>query len=285
MSRSGRLDRNGIALFQTWILTQRNLQLGEYHWSVRTYGNGPRLLIVLHGFGEDGSIFSDWADPLGDYYTILAPDLPHHGNSTAVPGADYGPQEVIRVINAILEDRKDPYALVGHSFGGRILIGIWKQLSRPPEAVWLLAPDGLATKRMGLVGKLPGSIRKWIAQRIDTGYRGWIRLARRLHRLGLLDAFSVRYMQHHLSDASKRRRLMSTWIALPHFSVNRDQLLRDAREAQSPIHLVIGKSDPLIDWELLEDWLKKWPASRLHVLDAGHNLIRAEVAEMIRQGS
>lgn len=264
-------------------MDQQIIHIEGRTWPVRVYGRGRQLIIALHGFGEDGSMFAKWERPLGALFTIVAVDLPYHGNSNSwAPGA-FRPKDVIELIAYLLDDyQASNYTLVGHSFGARTLLASWKELNALPNAIWLLAPDGLATRRLGLLNRLPLWFRKWISRNMENHHHLWTRLARKFHQLGWLDAFSVRYVRHHLSDAFSRQRLMGTWTALPNFPVDREQLLSAIIHDNMPFHLVIGRKDPLIDWGKIEDWLKKWPASNLHELNAGHDLITEEVAELIR---
>ncbi len=267
-------------------LDQRILHIGDRHWPARIYGSGQQLLIALHGFGEDGSIFARWEGPMGEAFTIVAVDLPHHGKANTWPMDGFRPEDVISLITYLLEDyQPSGYCLVGHSFGARILMASRQYLESFPGALWLLAPDGLATRRMGLMNRIPVPLRKWIGRSIEDHHRSWVWLAGKLHQMGWLDIFSVRYIRHHLSDEFHRQRLMGSWINLPHFPVDRDQLLKTVTHEKLPVHLVIGRKDPLIDWTLLADWLKKWPASNLHELNAGHDLINDQVAELIRSTS
>lgn len=263
-------------------MEQRFLHIGAHKWPVHYFGEGPRLLIALHGFGEDGRIYEHWQQTLGKVFTIAAVDLPYHGLAESWEPGAFRPEHLVDLIQHLLEDRDQlEYSLAGHSFGGRVLIACLDQLPGNPEAIWLLAPDGLATRRIGLWGRLPLWMRQWIGRSFENHKENWIRVAKKLHQIGWLDAFSVRYIRHHLSDAFRRKRLLGSWMAMPYFPVDRNKLLEFAIKSPLPIHLVLGKKDPLIDWPQLADWLKKWPASNLHELDAGHDLINDRVAGRI----
>ena len=262
-------------------MEKRILHINGRNWPVRVIGTGDQLLIAFHGFGEDGSLFEQWGNMLGNIFTILAVDLPHHGEAEDWTWGEFRRADVVELIDFLLGQYPvSSYILLGHSFGARVLLACMEELKTEPEMMWALAPDGLATRRLGLFNRLPIRLRKWIGRKLKNNPEFWERLAGQLHRMGLLDAFSVRYIRHHISDAFRRRRLLGSWIALPHFPVDMDQLLKWAEKRK--IHLVFGKADALINWERIREWLKKWPASNLHELDAGHDLINGQVARLIR---
>lgn len=102
---------------------------------------GETPLVLLHGFGGMGAVWRDVASRLPADLTLLAPDLPGHGQSMAAPAGGAG-----RMAKAILADLEARgiarFHLAGHSLGGAVaaLIAL-----RQPEAVLsltLLAPGG-----------------------------------------------------------------------------------------------------------------------------------------------
>ena len=44
---------------------------------VDVYGSGPDL-VLLHGWGMHGGLWSDWADELGEWFRVTVVDLPGH---------------------------------------------------------------------------------------------------------------------------------------------------------------------------------------------------------------
>ena len=50
-------------------------------------GDGNKVILLFHGFGQDHKAFDSWIDVLESDYTIFAFDLFFHGNSKwANPG-------------------------------------------------------------------------------------------------------------------------------------------------------------------------------------------------------
>jgi 2-succinyl-6-hydroxy-2,4-cyclohexadiene-1-carboxylate synthase len=76
-------------------------------------------LVALHGFSQTGAAYEETAGLLG--VEVVAPDLPGHGRSTAVPAsfdsATSGTVEILRELGR-------PVPLLGYSQGGRVALGV-----------------------------------------------------------------------------------------------------------------------------------------------------------------
>lgn len=77
---------------------------------------GP-VLLLLHGLGATGEVWSDFVDVLGDGWPgpVLIPDLPGHGRSAPLPRYTYG--SLATAVAAAL-DPGTPAVILGHSLGG-----------------------------------------------------------------------------------------------------------------------------------------------------------------------
>lgn len=108
-------------------------------------GNGAPLILV-HGNGEDHTIFYKAAEKLKDRYTLVLPDSRGHGQSEAVSEIHY--EDMARDIHelALALNLKKP-ALYGFSDGGIIgllVAAMWpEQLSRLVVSGANVFPEGL----------------------------------------------------------------------------------------------------------------------------------------------
>lgn len=94
---------------------------GEMHY--RVLGNGQPLLL-LHGFGESGTIWDLQSKKLAKEAMLLIPDLPGTGES---PSPASGPftslEKYAALLTALLDtERIESCTLVGHSMGGYIAL-------------------------------------------------------------------------------------------------------------------------------------------------------------------
>lgn len=83
-------------------------------------GNGKETLVLLHGFMENSSIWSDMEPHLSENFSLLKIDLPGHGKSEI-----YGEIHTIDLmadeVKKVLDNQKlEKVHLLGHSMGGYI---------------------------------------------------------------------------------------------------------------------------------------------------------------------
>lgn len=98
-------------------ITIRTEELGETRIAVRTFGEGPPLVLV-HGFMTSGYSYRYLLDLLGSRYRLIVPDLPGAGSSD-LPDRYLGPDVLARAIVATMDAlgvRGAP--VIGNSMGG-----------------------------------------------------------------------------------------------------------------------------------------------------------------------
>lgn len=97
----------------------------------RVYGSG-RPVILLHGFGEDSTVWESQVNFLQNNFRLIVPDIPGSGQSEFVLNADIETYaEIIKVLCDLefqvpsQEDGSDGignFSLIGHSMGGYITL-------------------------------------------------------------------------------------------------------------------------------------------------------------------
>jgi len=95
----------------------------------RDEGRGTSILLV-HGWGVSGTLFSGQFDALKDRYRLLAPDLPGHGASGVFPANGSFSLLADNIAELILKTELKNVVLVGWSMGALIS---WDLLLRYPE--------------------------------------------------------------------------------------------------------------------------------------------------------
>ena len=88
------------------------------HYSLT--GSGKEKVLLLHGWGCDGSLMKPVADALQDQFRILIPDFPGHGKSGRPP-QPWGVPEYAHCLQKLLEEEGFfPCHVIAHSFGCRV---------------------------------------------------------------------------------------------------------------------------------------------------------------------
>ena len=83
-------------------------------------GAGEKKVLLLHGWGCDGSLMQPVANTLQDRFEILIPDFPGHGKSGRPP-RPWGVPEYAECLKKLLtETGFFPCHVIAHSFGCRV---------------------------------------------------------------------------------------------------------------------------------------------------------------------
>jgi magnesium chelatase accessory protein len=89
-------------------------------WFVRIEGQGP-VLLLLHGTGSSSASWRGLIPLLSDRFTLVAPDLPGHGRTSAVPHGPISLPVVARAVAVLMRDLGlGPEFVAGHSAGAAI---------------------------------------------------------------------------------------------------------------------------------------------------------------------
>jgi pimeloyl-ACP methyl ester carboxylesterase len=88
-------------------------------------GNGP-VVMLIHGFGEDASIWNNQVQYLQSNYTVITPFIPGTGKSTLLQSENDNPIEIkdyAIALHAIVEaENITSLVMLGHSLGGYITL-------------------------------------------------------------------------------------------------------------------------------------------------------------------
>jgi len=230
-------------------------------------GSGPAILM-LHGWGDNLHTFDAIARELSGF-RIVRLDLPGFGGSEK-PTGTWGVVEYARFVQAFCKRLQvDPATLIGHSFGGRVIIkGVGAGIFAPQKIV-LIASAGIAHQRTlkntllmlaAKVGKMLTLIPPF------SMYRQQIR--KKLYGSIGSDYFAAGSMKHIF------------------LKVVAEDLLAYARKIRVPALLIWGTEDrstPLDDGEKIRDAIAD---SRLEVLHGATHFVHQErpkeVATLIR---
>src|SRR5437868_5157539 len=114
-----------------------------------------KLVVLLHGWGDDSRTFATLQLELAKKYQVLAVDLPGFGG-TQPPQDVWGLDEYAAFVQVILTKLNlgHTYALIGHSNGGAVAIRAVALGLLKPQKLILLAASGIrdrgSPKRLAL---------------------------------------------------------------------------------------------------------------------------------------
>ena len=107
---------------------------------------GDETVVMLHGWASNCELFRASALPVSEKYRVLAPDLPGNGE-TPEPPADWSVDDYVDFTVRFIEHFGcKKVILLGHSFGGRVIIKMANRTDLPFEIVKIILVDSAGIK-------------------------------------------------------------------------------------------------------------------------------------------
>lgn len=143
---------------------------------VESAGHGPPL-VLIHGWGLHGGIWSDLLPELTRRCRVICPDLPGHGASPRIPGLDLD-----RLVELVAFNAPRKAAYLGWSLGGIVAMELARRLPQRVERLVLMAttprflqgpgwpcgvaPDVLDSFAMGLADDYRKTVRDFLTLQV-----------------------------------------------------------------------------------------------------------------------
>lgn len=139
------------------------VQAGGLRWHLHQQGQGP-VALLLHGTGASLHSWRPLAPWLhADGWRVIAPDLPGHGQTQALPRHRCslpGMAEALAALLAALGEA--PQLVIGHS-AGAALSAQWALDHPPPALRQLVWVAGALQPLPGLAGRVAPALARWAA--------------------------------------------------------------------------------------------------------------------------
>ena len=137
------------------------MQAGGLTWHVQILGAGP-VIFLLHGTGAATHSWRALLPLLAKHFTVIAPDLPGHGFSEALPSSQMSLPGIARAAADLLRALKVvPARVVGHSAGAAILAQMCLDAQIAPHA--LVSLNGAMLPLRGIPGMVFSPVAKLMA--------------------------------------------------------------------------------------------------------------------------
>jgi magnesium chelatase accessory protein len=137
------------------------VQAGGLRWHVQKTGTGPTIFL-LHGTGAATHSWRALLPLLAKQFTVIAPDLPGHGFSEALPSPQMSLPGMARAAADLLRALKvAPAMVVGHSAGAAILAQMCLDAQIAPRV--LVSLNGAMLPLRGIPGVVFSPVAKLMA--------------------------------------------------------------------------------------------------------------------------
>jgi pimeloyl-ACP methyl ester carboxylesterase len=256
-------------------MERSEVTLHGHRFTYRSAGSGP-LLVLLHGIAGSSETWEDVIPRLASRYTVIAPDLLGHGDSSK-PRGDYSlgaySNAIRDLFGALGHDRG---TVVGHSLGGGIAMQFAYQFPERCERLVLVSSGGLGPEVHALLraAALPGAgtVLPWLCV---AGRRSIDGLRPVFGRLGLRAGTDLEEIWRNfasLEDPDARQAFIDTVRGIIDLGGQRVSATdRLYLAAELPTLIIWGEKDPLIPVRHAREAHERVPGSRLEIFPGtGH---------------
>ena len=125
-----------------------NIKINDIDINYIDTKNGDETIVLLHGWGSNITLFNSMIDYLKGYYRVVALDMPGFGLSSE-PSFIMDVNDYTEFVIKFIEELNIKKAhILGHSFGGRVIIKMMsKNLSYDIDKIMLVDSAGIRPKK------------------------------------------------------------------------------------------------------------------------------------------
>jgi pimeloyl-ACP methyl ester carboxylesterase len=244
-------------------------------------GGGEELLICLHGFGEQAQGFGRLTSTLGEIFTLVALDLPMHGQTTWNENRAFTKEDMEAIIRLVLERQQHKsFSLMGYSMGGRVALCVLQDMASQIQRLYLLAPDGLRNNPWHMF-VTQTSIGNRLFKHVTYHPKLFFGLLNTWNRLKLLNKSVYKLAFNSMYKLEKREQVYSVWTCMRKMMPDKKLCKKLLALHKIPTLLIFGKFDRVIPPVLGIRFMDSTFPGTMLVLDKGHQLISEDLGEVI----
>jgi len=245
-------------------------------------GQANKPLIAFHGYGESASNFNFLSGQLKDHFTLIAIDLPFHGETAWAEGA-LDAMQVRSIVLAIIKKENlsgEHISVIGFSLGGRIALSLYETMPELIDRIVLLAPDGLKLNFWYWLSTQTAIGNKAFAftMRHPTWFLGMLRIG---NRLKIINRSIYKFVEYYIHDELVRQELFNRWTCLRKCKPNLQQIRSSVIQQHTLIRLLYGKHDRIILPSRAYAFIEKVKTAKLELLDCGHQVLHSKNVDQI----
>ena len=219
-----------------------NILVKNTRIAFKTFGKGSAV-VLLHGFLESSFMWKDIALILSEKYKVVTIDLLGHGN-TDCHGYVHTMEDQAEIVKFVLNHLKlRKYVIIGHSMGGYIALAFAKLFPKNIKGICLLNSTALPDSKEKKIN------RNRVIKAVKENYKTFIRIAIPMLFADKNKNIYNKEIQEGIQDAL-RMNPQGITAALEGMKI-RKNLTSLYTSSNFPIHMIISKQDPALDYNSL----------------------------------
>ena len=247
-------------------------------------GNGPKVLLAFHGFGQDLWYFEPVAEALKEQFTIYAFDLFFHGKSWLdKTHAPLHKEFLTRLIQQFLKKEKiSKFSVTGFSMGGKFALTVLESFPAQIHSFYLVAPDGIKTSFWYNVATYPG----WLAgffKRTVVKPQPFFRMVNTLNRYKLMHPGVLRFASFQMNSPAKRLKIYKSWTGFRLLVFDIPAMVKLLNAHKIPVIMFFGTFDKIITAQALAFFTDALEDAKVVTLKTGHTHLLEEVGKYLQR--
>jgi pimeloyl-ACP methyl ester carboxylesterase len=246
-------------------------------------GNGPKVALAFHGFGQSNHVYQPLSEVLSDEYTIYSFDLFFHGksawNDLPVPISKSFLTSIIGVL--IKEKGFDGITLIGFSIGCKYVITLTDSLREVVDKIILIAPDGLYANPWYSFFTSFWLTRMVFKYTIDHP-KLFFSITGFMKKTNIVDKKLLKFAETQMDSREKRLRVYNSWVGFRNLNVSPSVLTDIINTKEIELEIYLASLDRVIEEKHLQKFLKATKNYKLEVLNSNHNTMITKVATHLK---
>jgi pimeloyl-ACP methyl ester carboxylesterase len=257
------------------------VSIGNEKLHYRRIGHGSRILIAFHGYGIDSAMFEPFGRFLQQQYTILAFDLPYHGESNWKSHALLTKKKLANIVATVCATcNVEKISLMGYSIGGRIALAALETAPSQIDNVVLIAPDGLELNYFHYFATR-NVIGKQIFRHMLSKPGIYLKVIDGLKKTGLLGGARHRFVTQSVHTHANRMFLLNVWTCFSELVTSPSEIRKIINQYHIPVFIFMGAHDRIIPPSKAQKFKTGMNTVKLCILEKGHHILDEENTGLI----
>lgn len=238
-----------------------------------SYGQGPRMVICFHGYGQSRKLFQPLLSLFPTDCRMILLDLPFFGESDWSATQPVLPSDLEACLQALLQRYPAVEVdLLAFSLGAKLALSLYQVTQVPIRQMVLISPDGL---RIHPVYRF--CIYNPIGQALFYTVLRWpalfLFILKVLYKLRITDPFKYRFIKIQFDAAHKRQLLKRVWQGNARIRPDISKIAARSASQSTAWHIIWGAEDDVLPMKLCKDFIGKVNGAKLHLVQGGHFLL------------
>ncbi|PRY13691.1 pimeloyl-ACP methyl ester carboxylesterase [Pontibacter ummariensis] len=257
---------------------------GKSKLHYRVIGQGSRVLLAFHGYGQSSAYYQPMEQALGKDYTIYAFDLFFHGRSHLHKQHMPLQKELLKTFTEHFLEKKgiNRFSLMGFSMGGKFALTLVECMPQRVEELFLIAPDGIKTSFWYNIATYPGWLQQ-LFKRTVLKPELFFKLLRLLDRYNMVHRSLLRFAHNQMDSTPKRLRVYRSWVGFRQLNFDIRHIVRLLNKQKVPVTMFLGQYDQVISPKRVGVFVDALDKGELVILKAGHSHLLQEVATLLHK--